>query len=35
MSRDMRRQVIGRAQRIGRKTPLKIFKIRYECETGD
>ena len=35
MSRDMRRQVIGRAQRIGRKTPLKIYKIRYECEQAD
>ena len=35
MSRDMRNQVIGRAQRIGREKPLKLYKIRYECEIGD
>ena len=33
MSSDMEKQVIGRAQRIGRKNPLKVVKIIYECET--
>ena len=32
MSKEMECQVIGRAQRIGRKKPLKVYKILYECE---
>ena len=32
LNKEMTEQVIGRAQRPGRKTPLKIWKLRYENE---